>query len=85
MSPRLELPKARAYRDFRVGDIFDIHPTSAYKLTNDGLFKVSGNNPVVANGSINNGIVGFSGLETTEKGNMITFSDTGPVGCNSLL
>lgn len=76
MSPRLELPKARAYRDFRVGDIFDIHPTSAYKLTNDGLFKVSGNNPVVANGSINNGIVGFSGLETTEKGNMITFSDT---------
>lgn len=76
MSPRLELPKARAYRDFRIGDLFDIHPTSAYKLTNDGLFKLSGNNPVVANGSINNGIVGFSGLETTEKGNMITFSDT---------
>lgn len=35
-----------------------------------------GKNPIVANGSINNGIVGFSGLETTEKGNMITFSDT---------
>lgn len=70
------MPKARAYRDFRIGDVFDIHPTSAYKLTNDGLFKVKGKNPIVANGSINNGIVGFSGLDTTEKGNMITFSDT---------
>ena len=40
------------------------------------MFKVKGKNPIVANGSINNGIVGFSGLDTTEKGNMITFSDT---------
>lgn len=61
---------------FRVGALFDIHPTRAYKLTNAKLFAVGGANPVVTNGSVNNGIGGYSLLPCTEDGNMITFSDT---------
>ena len=61
---------------FRVGALFDIHPTRAYKLTNAKLFAVCGTNPVVTNGSVNNGIGGYSSLPCTEDGNMITFSDT---------
>lgn len=60
---------------FRIGDLFDIHPTKAYKLTN-ALLLDDGKNPVVVNSSYNNGIGGCSTLKTTEKGNMVTFSDT---------
>ena len=60
---------------FIVGDLFDIHPTTAYKLTNIKLLD-DGVNPVVVNSAYNNGIGGYSSKETTEKGNMITFSDT---------
>ena len=61
---------------FRIGALFDIHPTRAYKLTNAKLFALDGKNPVVTNGSVNNGIGGCSLLPCTEEGNMITFSDT---------
>lgn len=64
------------YKAFKIGELFDIHPTKAYKLTNIGLFTQIGTNPVVANSSMNNGIGGYSNLPTTEVGNMITFSDT---------
>lgn len=64
------------YKPFKIGDLFDIHPTKAYKLTNSGLFVQGGKNPVVANSSMGNGIGGYSNLPTTESGNMITFSDT---------
>ncbi len=60
---------------FLVGDLFDIHPTTAYKLTNIKLFD-GGDNPVVVNSAYNNGIGGYSSKATTEEGNMITFSDT---------
>lgn len=30
------------WKEFRIGDLFDIHPTSAYKLTNAELFKSNG-------------------------------------------
>lgn len=60
---------------FRVGDLFDIHPTKAYKLNNAQLLD-DGGNPVIANSAYNNGIVGYSSQEPTEKGNMVTFSDT---------
>lgn len=63
------------WKEFRVGDLFDIHPTNAYKKTNAELFD-DGNNPVVVNSAYNNGIGGYSTLATTEKGNMVTFSDT---------
>ena len=63
-------------RNFRCGDLFDIHPTKAYKCNNDGLFVKEGKVPVLSNSSVDNGISGFSGLEPTEEGGIITFSDT---------
>ena len=61
--------------EFRVGDLFDIHPTKAYKLTNAQLLD-NGEYPVVANSAYNNGIGGYSTKVPTENGNMVTFSDT---------
>lgn len=63
-------------REFRCGDLFDIHPTKAYKMSNDELYQTSGNSPVLSNSSVNNGIGGYCGLYTTEDGRIITFSDT---------
>lgn len=61
---------------YNLGSLFDIHPTRAYKLTNATLFSHDGVNPVITNGSVNNGIGGMSKLSCTESGDMITFSDT---------
>lgn len=63
------------WKPYKVKDFFDIHPTKAYNLNNVQLFN-EGNNPVLANSRYNNGVGGYSSLETTENGNMITFSDT---------
>lgn len=64
------------WKEFRIGDLFDIHPTKAYKLNNSVLLEENGEYPVVVNSSYNNGIGGYTNNECTEKGNMITFSDT---------
>lgn len=64
------------WKEFVIGELFDIHPTKAYKLTNSRLYDEDGNNPVVVNSSFNNGVGGHSHLNNTEKGNIITFSDT---------
>ena len=64
------------WKEFEVGELFDIHPTNAYKFTNSQIFNSDGENPVVTNSSVNNGITGYSNLKPTEKGNMITYSDT---------
>ena len=64
------------WKPFRVGELFDIHPTKAYKFTNSILFDENGTNPVVVNSSYNNGIGGYTSYPTTEKGGIITFSDT---------
>lgn len=64
---------------FRVGDMFDIHPTKAYKLTNAQLLD-NGTTPVIVNSAYNNGIGGYTTLMPTEKGNMVTFSDTVDAG-----
>lgn len=61
---------------FKIGKLFDIRPTKYYKLTNSKLLHDDGKNPVVVNSSYNNGIGGFSNLDITENGNIITFSDT---------
>lgn len=45
-------------------------------MTNSTLFATSGNTPVVTNSSLNNGVSGYVNLEPTEKGGMITYSDT---------
>lgn len=64
------------FKKYRVGDLFDIHPTNAYKMNNADLYLTEGSTPVLSNSSANNGIGGYSGLEPTEKGGIITFSDT---------
>lgn len=64
------------FKTFKVGKLFDIHPTSAYKMKNDELFASDGTTPVLSNSSVNNGIGGYCGLTPTEQGGMITFSDT---------
>lgn len=61
---------------FKVSTLFDIHPTRSYPLTNDELLKNKGNTPLVTNTSQNNGITDRISLYPTEKGNIITYSDT---------
>lgn len=63
------------YKSFQIKELFDIHPTKAYKLTNAYLFDKDGTVPVVTNTSENNGRSGYSKLEATEH-DIITFSDT---------
>lgn len=63
-------------KKFKVGELFDIHPTTAYKMKNSELFASDGTTPVLSNSSVDNGIGGYCGLAPTERGGMITFSDT---------
>lgn len=63
------------FKSFLVEELFNIRPTRSYKMTNTYLLD-GGENPVLANSAYNNGIGGYSSKETTEKGNIITFSDT---------
>lgn len=65
----------REWGEFRVGELFDIHPTKAYKSTNAELLD-NGEIHVVVNSAYNNGVGGLSTFKPTEQGNMITFSDT---------
>lgn len=68
--------KTIKYKEFKIKELFDIHPTKAYKYTNSLLFNKNGKTPVVTNSSLKNGITGYSNLKPTEKGNIITYSDT---------
>lgn len=63
------------WKKYTVKELFNIHPTKAYKINNAFLFD-GGKNPVIVNSSYNNGVGGYSSLENTERGNIITFSDT---------
>lgn len=65
------------WKEFVIGDLFDIHPTKSYKMTNKDLLNgYENNNPVIVNSAYNNGIGGYTTFDCTEKGNIITFSDT---------
>ena len=64
------------YKQYKVRDLFNIHPTKTYGMNNSYLLTKYGKFPVVANTSTNNGIGGYSNLEPNEKGGIITFSDT---------
>lgn len=64
------------WKSFKVGELFDIHPTKNYNLKNSLLFQEGGLVPVVVNSSFNNGVGGYANLEPTEKAGIITFSDT---------
>lgn len=63
------------WKKFKVGELFEIKPTKSYKMRNADLLD-GGNTPVVVNSAFNNGIGGFTTQEPTEKGGIITFSDT---------
>jgi len=57
--------------------IFQIHPTKTIDgLTVDDCVGTSNGTPLVVNSAVNNGVAGFCELPPTEKGNIITFSDT---------
>lgn len=56
--------------------MFEIKPTKYYRLSNDEIFSHNGNTPVISNQSVDNGVMGFSGLNGCNKGNSITCSDT---------
>lgn len=66
------------YKKFKVGELFDIHPTKSYKMTNRKLMDNDGKVAVLTNTSTNNGVGGWSDLDPTETNSlpMITFSDT---------
>lgn len=61
---------------FEIKDLFSVNPSNYYKITNKDLMHEDGRNPVVVNSSYNNGIGGYTNYETTESGNVVTFSDT---------
>lgn len=62
--------------EFKVGSLFRISPTRAYKAINAQLFDEDGSIPVIVNSSLNNGVGGYTTRPTTERGGIITFSDT---------
>ncbi|QWQ38259.1 restriction endonuclease subunit S [Gemella sp. zg-570] len=64
------------WKVFEMSELFDINPTKYHKLTNKDLMQEDGKNPVIVNSSYNNGIGGYTNYDITEKGNVITFSDT---------
>ena len=61
---------------FKVGELFDIHPTKIYKDMNSTSLNDGGDTQFIVNSAVNNGIGGFSTLEPTESGKIITYSDT---------
>lgn len=82
ISPRLKklkedfIKNGGKFEKYEIGNLFDIHPTKSYGLTNNDLYEINGIFPVISNTSINNGVGGYTNLKPTEKGNMVTYSDT---------
>lgn len=66
----------KKWRPFVIKDLFDIHPTKAYKNISKEELNDDGNVPFVVNSAVNNGVGGLSTFDATEKGGIITFSDT---------
>lgn len=64
------------WKQFQIKRLFTIHPTKAYKNISKEELDDGGTVPFVVNSAENNGIGGYSSLEATEKGGIITFSDT---------
>ena len=48
----MKLIKIEKWGTFNIGELFDIHPTKAYKLTNSSLMEEDGVNPIVVQVSI---------------------------------
>ncbi len=72
-----KVPKlnTQEWEEFKIGNLFDIHPTKT--IPNVTASDCSGYGcPLVVNSAENNGIAGMCDLQPTEKGGIITFSDT---------
>ena len=70
----------KAWKEFKVGELFYVRPSKYVKqngktLINAELFD-NGDHKVIVNTSTNNGIGGYTSQDFTEDGNVITFSDT---------
>lgn len=70
--PKLNVSR---WKEFRVGDLFDIHPTKAIDGVNAEECVGIGV-PLVVNQSNNNGVAGFCDMLPSDRGGIITFSDT---------
>ncbi len=68
--------KNKEWLPYLIGDMFDVHPTKAYKNLSKEELSDGGNTPFIVNSAENNGVGGYSTLNPTEKGGIITFSDT---------
>lgn len=64
------------WKEFKVWNFFDIHPTKSLKDVTSSDCIEGGVTPLVVNQSYNNGVAGSVNYEPTEKGGIITFSDT---------
>lgn len=64
------------WKSVKLGDLFEIKPTKYYRLKNDKIINQDGKVPLISNGSINNGVMGYSNLEANNVGNSLTCSDT---------
>ena len=67
--------KVTEWKEYCVGDLFDIHPTKALEGVNSDEC-VGYGVPLVVNQSNNNGVAGFCDMLPSNKGGIITFSDT---------
>lgn len=68
--------KKQNWKRIKVRSMFNIRPTKYYKNISKDDLNDGGTVPFVVNSAVNNGIGGYSSLPPTEKGNIITFSDT---------
>ena len=66
----------QSWKEFCLGTLFCISPTKAYKGMLNTELDDGGDVPFVINSAENNAIGGYSTCKATEKGNVITFSDT---------
>lgn len=64
------------WKEFKIGDLFDINPTKYYRLSNAKIIEENGDVPLISNSSTNNGVMGYSNLKALNIGNSITCSDT---------
>lgn len=62
--------------EYKLGDLFKINPTKYYKLKNEEIISTNGSVPLISNSSTDNGVMGFSNLESNNTGNTLTCSDT---------
>lgn len=62
--------------EYKLGDLFKINPTKYYRLKNEEILSIDGSVPLISNSSTDNGVMGFSNLESNNIGNTLTCSDT---------